>query len=364
MGSTPTKGRGFDAQGWREQLEYNFDIWPVCPCLQVASTTTKSCWLRLLPWMLRDVAIRDQTTTVLGQKISLPVGFAPTAYLKMAHPDGEEGSAKAAKDAGTVMILSPMSNTSLEDVDSAAPGGLRWMQTFIFKERDVTRSLVLRAEKACYKAIVVGVDWPLSGRKIYDTKCGFDISPNLTNANFEGSDFASPKTAQGNSISKLKKALIDPSVVWGDVDWLRSITKLPIVVKGIIRPEDALTAVEHGASGIIVSNHGGRQLDGVAATIELLPDIIKAVNGRCEVYMDGGVRMGTDVTKAIAMGARAVFVSRPVVWGLAYNGQQGVAKMVSIFRDEIDRALGLLGCSSLKELTPDLVVRQEYYSRL
>ncbi|XP_054923316.1 2-Hydroxyacid oxidase 1-like isoform X1 [Dermacentor andersoni] len=241
------------------------------------------------------------------------------------------------------MILSPMSNTSLEDVDSAAPGGLRWMQTFIFKERDVTRSLVLRAEKACYKAIVVGVDWPLSGRKIYDTKCGFDISPNLTNANFEGRDFASPKTAQGNSISKLKKALIDPSAVWDDVDWLRSITKLPIVVKGIIRPEDALTAVEHGVSGIIVSNHGGRQLDGVAATIELLPDIIKAVNGRCEVYMDGGVRMGTDVTKAIAMGARAVFVSRPVVWGLAYNGQQGVAKMVSIFRDEIDRALGLLG---------------------
>ncbi|XP_072142899.1 2-Hydroxyacid oxidase 1-like isoform X4 [Dermacentor andersoni] len=209
------------------------------------------------------------------------------------------------------MILSPMSNTSLEDVDSAAPGGLRWMQTFIFKERDVTRSLVLRAEKACYKAIVVGVDWPLSGRKIYDTKCGFDISPNLTNANFEGRDFASPKTAQGNSISKLKKALIDPSAVWDDVDWLRSITKLPIVVKGIIRPEDALTAVEHGVSGIIVSNHGGRQLDGVAAT-----------------------------------------------------GQQGVAKMVSIFRDEIDRALGLLGCSSLKDLTPDLVVRQEYYSRL
>ncbi|XP_077534561.1 uncharacterized protein LOC144146489 [Haemaphysalis longicornis] len=320
--------------------------------------------LRHMPRMLRGVAQRDQCVTLLGCRVSLPVGFSPTSYQKMAHPEGEKATVRAAQATGAVMILSIQSTTSLEDVSAAAPGAIRWFNTYIFKQRDLTQQLVKRAEKAGYKAIVVTIDVPLFGRKIKDVKNHFDLAPGLTLANFGDADFARPTKTGGTVYEKFVREIVDQALMWDSVAWLRSITTLPLVIKGIVRVEDAVTAVDRGADAIVVSNHGARQLDGTPATIELLPDIVRAVGDRCEVYLDGGVRLGTDVTKALSLGARAVFVGRPVIWGLAYDGQKGVEKMVNIFKEEIDRAMALLGCSTLEELTPDLVVREESFSKL
>ncbi|KAM7312816.1 hydroxyacid oxidase 1 [Ixodes scapularis] len=232
------------------------------------------------------------------------------------------------------MVLSTFSGTSIEDVRSAVPDGLRWFQLSIYKDRDFTRSLVERAEQAGFKALVMTVDVPVPGHWIKLRKAGHNR--NVTVLGAPGKPRA--ETWNGSYFD-----VLDASVTWDDIAWLKSISKLPVIAKGILTAEDAEEAVKHGVSAILVSNHGGRQLDGVPSTIEALPEVVRAVRGRVEVYLDGGVRRGTDVVKALALGARAVFVGRPVLWGLAYNGQAGVSRMLEILREELDRALALMG---------------------
>ncbi|XP_042142907.1 hydroxyacid oxidase 1-like [Ixodes scapularis] len=315
--------------------------------------------LRLRPRVLRGVAQRSTEVTLLGdQRLSFPVGISPTAAHKAVHTDGEVATAKAARDAKTVMVLNTFSHTSIEDVRRAVPDGLFWFQTGIYKDRDFTRHLVQRAERAGFKAVLLTVDMAVPG--CWKDKLGAASTlssdpPKM--ANLLGTSMHHYTEGAGGGYSDM----IDASVTWADVTWLKSISKLPVVAKGILTAEDAEEAIKHGVSAILVSNHGGRQLDGVPSSIEALPEVVRAVRGRVEVYMDGGVRRGTDIIKALALGARAVFVARPNIWGLAYNGQAGVSRMLEILREELDRALALMGCSSVDELRPEMVVHQEYY---
>ncbi|KAG0420415.1 hypothetical protein HPB47_003518 [Ixodes persulcatus] len=300
--------------------------------------------LRLRPRVLRDVETRDKTVTLLGsQKLSMPIGISPTGFQKFAHPEGEKATARAAHKAATVMILSTMSTTSIEDVAAAAPEGLRWFQLYMFKDRDASKDLVQRAEKAGYQAIVLTVDTPLTGNRIFDRN---KLTPlgNLAVSIVEG--VAGLLDLSGNAYENI--SLFDASLTWDDVKWLKSFTKLPVIVKGILTAEDAIDAVSNGVAAIFVSNHGGRQLDTVTSTIEALPEIIRAVEGRVEVYLDGGIRHGTDVIKALALGAKAVFVGRPALWGLAYNGEEGVTQMLKILRKELDLGMALIGPTALQ----------------
>ncbi|KAM7288186.1 hydroxyacid oxidase 1-like [Ixodes scapularis] len=295
--------------------------------------------LRLRPRVLRNVAERRIEVTLLGdQKLSMPVGISPTAFQKMAHPEGEIAVAKAAQAAGTVMTLSSFSNDCLEDVQRGAPEGLRWFQLYVFRDREFTRNLVERAERSGYRALVLTVDMPVEGQKNFDKMSDFRIPEHLRYGNFLGTsrhEDAFPSAAVCDDIC-------DASLTWADVIWLRGITKLPVVAKGICTAEDAEEAIHSGVSAILVSNHGARHLDGLPSTIEVLPDIVRAVRGRVEVYLDGGVRRGTDVVKALALGAKAVFIGRPALWGLAYNGKAGVRQTLEILREELDRALALM----------------------
>lgn len=320
--------------------------------------------LRLRPKQLNNVATREKAVTLLkDQKLSMPIGIAPTAFQKMAHPDGEMATARAAQKANTLMILSTLSNTTMEDVAAAAPGGLRWFQLYVYKDRDITKDLVKRAENSGYKALVVTVDTPLFGNRIADVKNNFTLPDGLTVANLEGVG-GGLDPSSGSGLAAYGEKLLDPSLTWNDIKWLRSITNLKVIAKGVLTAEDARNAVNSGVSGILVSNHGARQLDGVTSTIEALPEIIRAVRGRVEVYLDGGIRHGTDAIKALALGAKAVFVGRPALWGLAYNGEDGVTQMLEILRKELDLGMALIGAPKIAELRPEMVARQETYARL
>lgn len=319
--------------------------------------------LRFRPRVLVDVSNTWTATTVLGKEISMPIGIAPSAMQKLAHPIGEAGTAKAAEAAGTVMILSTLSTTSLEDVRRAAPNCLLWYQLYVYRNRSLTESLVKRAVAAGYAAIVLTVDAPVFGQRIIDVKNRFSLPPNLTLANLEGS-LSDLSSISGSGLTEYTRRLFNPAVTWEDIPWLKRISGLPIVIKGIVTPEAAAYAPTFGASAILVSNHGGRQLDGTPATIEALPEIVAVTRGRIEVYLDGGVRTGSDVAKALSLGARAVFFGRPALWGLAYNGTEGVARVLDILRTELERTIALLGCPDSTKLTPRYVVRQEHYSQL
>jgi 4-hydroxymandelate oxidase len=311
--------------------------------------------IRLAPRMLVDVSARDMTTSVLGQKISMPIMIAPTAFQRMAHPDGEVATTKAAGRAGTVMTLSTLANSSIEEVAAAATGPL-WFQLYVYKDRQITASLVQRAEAAGFKAIVFTVDSPLLGRRERDVKNRFHLPENLSVANLIAAGMSElPTDIPDSGLAAYIGCLYDTGLTWKDVDWLRGITKLPILLKGILRVDDALIAVQHRVDGIIVSNHGGRQLDTVPATISALPAIVDAVGDKLEVYVDGGVRRGTDVMKALAFGARAVLIGRPALWGLALNGEEGVAYALELLRNELDLAMALSGCPSISSITRDLI---------
>jgi 4-hydroxymandelate oxidase len=311
--------------------------------------------IRLAPRMLVDVTKRDTSTTVLGQNISMPIMIAPTAFQRMAHPDGELASTKAAGRAGTIMTLSTLANSSIEDVAAAATGAL-WFQLYVYKDRQVTASLVKRAEAAGFKAIVLTVDSPLLGRRERDVKNRFQLPANLSVANLCADGLSElPTDIPDSGLAAYIACLYDTGLTWKDVDWLRSITKLPILLKGILRADDARLALEHGANGIIVSNHGGRQLDTAPATISALPAIVEAVGDKAEIYIDGGVRRGTDVMKALALGARAVLVGRPILWGLALDGEEGALYALELLRQELDLAMALAGCPSLAAITRDLI---------
>lgn len=312
--------------------------------------------LRLRYRVLIDVSQRDLGTTVLGERVSMPILIAPTAFHRMAHPDGEPGTARAAGRAKTLMVLSTLSNTSVEEVAAAATSPW-WFQLYVYRDREATRTLVQRVEGAGSKALVLTVDAPLLGRRERDVRNRFQLPPGLSIENLAGAGKADlPSGVADSGLAAYFAALLDPSLTWADVDWLRSITSLPIVIKGIVRGDDADRAMQHGAAAVIVSNHGGRQLDTAPATIEVLAEVVEGVRGRGEVYVDGGIRRGTDAFKALALGAQAVLIGRPVLWGLAAGGEDGVYQVLELLRAELDLAMALAGAPTLRDIMRDLVV--------
>lgn len=309
--------------------------------------------IRLWPHCLADVARRDLATRVLGTPIGMPLLVAPTAFQRLAHPDGEIAAARAAKNAGSVMVLSNWATTSIEDV--AAVGGVVWQQLYMYRDREASFELVARAEKAGAQAIVLTVDSPLLGRRERDVRNRFRLPDGLTMPNMSGRLANLPPEAADSGLAAYVAQAIDQTLSWGDIHALRAHTRLPIVLKGVLRADDARKAVDHGVNGIIVSNHGGRQLDTAPAAVDALPHVAAAVAGRSEVYMDGGVRRGTDVVKALALGARAVLLGRPVLWGLAAAGEAGVAHALNLLRAEIDLAFALVGCKTVHEIDTHLL---------
>jgi isopentenyl diphosphate isomerase/L-lactate dehydrogenase-like FMN-dependent dehydrogenase len=296
--------------------------------------------IRLRPRMLVDVSTCDTTTSVLGQQVDMPILVAPTALHCMAHPEGECATARGVGAVGTLMMASTVATRTMEEIAHVASGPL-WFQLYVHRTHQVAAGLVRRAEAAGYRAIVLTVDLPALGNRERDRRHEMSIPP--------------PPFVEANLVGIEQTGQRWVSLSWETVDWLRSLTSLPIVLKGILTAEDALLALEHGVSGIVVSNHGGRQLDGAVTAIQVLPEIVEAVAGRCEVYMDGGIRRGTDVLKALALGARAVLIGRPVLWGLAVDGAQGVQRVLEILRDELHLAMKLSGCPTLASIKRSLV---------
>lgn len=296
----------------------------------------------LRPRVLVDVNTIDMRTTVLGTPVSMPILVAPTASHKLAHPDGECATARGTGAAGTIMIVSTSATCSAAEVAEAATVPL-WFQLYSHHTLETTGLLVKRVEEAGYKAIVLTVDSPFLGRRERDLHNQFLLGQHVSMANF------SHKNA---SASPSSRHLVD---TWETVDWLRSMTTLPILLKGILTAEDARLAAERGIDGIVVSNHGGRQLDGAIASLDALPEVVEAVAGRCEVYVDGGIRRGTDVLKALALGARAVLLGRSILWGLAVNGQEGVRHVLELLRAELELAMALSGRPTLASIDRSLL---------
>jgi 4-hydroxymandelate oxidase len=296
--------------------------------------------IRLRPRVLVDVRVIDTRTSVLGTPVSMPLLVAPTAMHCLAHPEGECATAQAAGRSNTLMIAGTTATRSLEEIAQAASGPL-WFQLYVYPTLQYAEKLVHRAESAGYKAIVLTVDLPVLGNREKDKRNNFEIPPPpFIEANFVGVEMHGQEWV---------------TLTWESLAWLRSITSLPILLKGILTAEDALLAIEHGMDGIIVSNHGGRQLDTALASIEALPEIVEAVAGRCEVYIDGGIRRGTDILKALSLGARAVLVGRPVLWGLAANGAEGAYHVLEILRQELELAMALSGRPTLSSIDQTLV---------
>ena len=307
-----------------------------------------------------DVTTRDLHTTVLGVPVSMPVLVAPTAMQKLAHNEGECATARATRAAGTLMITSTTATTRLAEVIEASPGPM-WFQLYLYQDRGKSRALIEEAVRSGYSGVVLTVDAPVLGRRERDIRLGFTLPKHMTIANAAEAGMAvvPDATADASGLMRHFRNLHDAAVVPKDIAWVSEVSGLPVIVKGIVRGDDAVKAVEHGAQAIVVSNHGGRQLDTSIASIQALPEVVDAVAGRAEVYVDGGIRRGTDVLKAVALGARAVLIGRPVLWGLAVDGEAGVGAVFELLRKEIDVAMALAGARNASEVTRDLLVTRE-----
>ena len=302
-----------------------------------------------------DIRDRSTATTVGGHALNLPILLAPTAFHKMASEQGELDTVRAAGTAGTAMILSTLSTTSIEDVVDAASGPV-WFQLYVYTDRDATRDLVRRAEDAGCEAIVLTADAQVWGVRERDERNGFTLPEGLIMENLEASGKPTFPETEGSGLAAYVNQNFDNNLTWDDLDWLAGLTDLPVWVKGVVRGDDARMASDHGAAGVVVSNHGGRQLDTSPATITALPEVVQALRGTgAEILVDGGVRRGTDVLKALALGASSVCIGRPVLWGLAVDGQAGVEHVLQLLREELDVAMALCGVQSVDQLTPDLV---------
>jgi 4-hydroxymandelate oxidase len=305
--------------------------------------------------VLVDVSRRDLSCTLLGRTVPAPLIVAPMAFQRLAHPDGELGTARAAGALGLPMTVSTFATASIEEVRAESSGPL-WFQLYVHQDRAITEELVARAASAGYDALMVTVDVPEIGRRERDERNGFRLSPDLRVANFRAASSAPLMTpSDGSGLSAFIQGMRDPSLSWKDLEWLRGLSSLPLILKGVVRADDAHRAVEHGAAGIVVSNHGGRQLDTAIASLRALPAVAEAVDARAMVLMDGGVRRGTDVIKAMALGADAVMIGRPVLWGLAVNGESGVRRVLELLTAELDLAMALAGAAGLADITRDLV---------
>jgi len=323
------------------------------------------------PRALVDVSERDQSTTILGQRVSSPLVIAPTGLPGLLWPRAELALARAAAKRGIIYTVSTHASTSIEEVAQGASGPL-WFQLYVLRDRDLVRRLIERAQAAGYRALVVTVDVPLLGQRERDLRNGATIPPKLTVRNVLDTvqrigwlrrvllgppitfqNFVGTTASAGDdpvSLWSYVSKQHDPSVDWDDLAWFRSLWNGPLAIKGIMTGEDARRAVDHGIDAIVVSNHGGRQLDSLPSAIEVLPEVADAVGDRAEVILDGGVRRGTDVIKALSLGARACMIGRPALYGLGAGGQVGVERAIEIFQTEIDRALGLLGRPRLADL--------------
>ena len=311
--------------------------------------------IRLRPRALVGVGQRDLSTTVFGQKVQSPIAVAPMAFQKLAHSEGELASVRAAGNAGTLFVASTMSTVTMEEIAAAAAGPI-WFQLYVFKDRGLTKTLVERAEAAGFTALQVTADIPVMGLRHADMRNAFHLPPEFCIANLDqpGMNTLPPGDAEMGH-ARYTRCCFDADLNWKDIEWLCSLTRLPVLVKGILRGDDAVKALDHGAKGVVVSNHGGRQLDTAISTIEALPEIVAAMAGRGEIVLDGGVRRGADVLKALALGAKLVQVGRPVIWGLAYAGEAGAHRALSLLRDEFDNVMALCGCRSVAAITRDLV---------
>ena len=310
---------------------------------------------RLLPRMLRGLREASTATTVLGQDISLPVLIAPSGRHRLCHDAGELATARAAKAAGTIYTLSTASTLAIEEV--APEAGPWWFQLYVYRDRGITRELVLRAAAAGASALVLTVDTPMRGRREAEERTRFVMPPGVATALLAApAGTLLPDAANRNPVAAEINAVFDPTLNWDDVDWLASLSPVPVLLKGVLHPDDAVRAVEHGTRAILVSNHGGRQLDSAVAALDALPAVVEAVAGRAEVLVDGGVRRGTDVLTALALGARAVLIGRPIHWGLAVDGEAGVRHVLELLRTELALDLMLCGLASPTEVERSLIV--------
>lgn len=309
----------------------------------------------LRPRVLVDVSVRNTWTAVLGERIAMPILAAPTAFHCLVHPEGEVATAKGTAAAGTIMIASVIATKPLEEV-AAAVDAPRWFQLYVYKDRALTTELVNRAAKAGYKALCVTVDTPVLGRREKDERNAFTLPPGMGIANLRPAGLdGMPDAERGSAFAAYVTEQLDPSLTWDDVEWLKSLSPLPVILKGILTAEDAELAVERGINGIVVSNHGGRQLDSTLGTLDALPPIVESVDGRAEIYLDGGIRRGTDVVKALALGAKAVLLGRPVLWGLALGGADGVRAVFEHLQNELETAMALAGRATIADIDASLV---------
>jgi isopentenyl diphosphate isomerase/L-lactate dehydrogenase-like FMN-dependent dehydrogenase len=299
---------------------------------------------RLRPRMLVDVTGVSTATTVLGAPVSMPVLVAPFAMQQLLHPEGEVATARAAAAAGTLICVSTVTTTAHDEIAEAVGSAPRWLQLYVLRDKQRTLDHIVEARESGYSALALTVDVPMLGRRERDLRLGFDLPLDLPLPYIKGKD-------RNVEMTFAEQVQMSPSVTWRDLEWIASESGMPLLLKGILTREDATLAIEHGVAAIIVSNHGGRQLDGVAASLDALPEVVEAVAGRCEVYVDGGIRRGTDVLKALALGARATLVGRAVASGLAVGGEAGVLDVLTMLHDELELGLALLGCTSPDEVT-------------
>ncbi len=307
--------------------------------------------IRLAPRFLVDVGTIDTTLHLLGHDLAAPILLAPTAAHRLFHPDGELETVRGAAAAETLYVQSTLATVGVAEVGAEATGPW-WFQLYIQRDRGFTRELIARAEDAGASALVLTVDLPVLGARDTDRRTNLGLPPDVAYANLPAVDAVADELPPER---RVYNPHLDPTVSWADLDWLRSVARVPVLVKGLLRPDDARRAVDQGVDGLVVSNHGARSLDTVPASAEALPGVVDAVDGRVPVLVDGGIRRGTDVAKAVMLGATAVLIGRPYVWGLAVNGAAGVKLAVDLLRTELEMAMGLLGAPTLADLTGDLL---------
>jgi 4-hydroxymandelate oxidase len=323
---------------------------------------------RLVPRVMQGLHEVSTASTVLGLDVSMPVLIAPFAAHRLCHDEGECATARAARSARTIFTLATPSTVSMEDVGRQA--GTWWFQLYIFRDRGLTRELVRRASDAGASAIVVTLDMPIFGRREADERNRFTLPPGLEFVHMP-KETKAPSTMPGSRVATAVNSIFESALTWKDLEWLASLSPLPVVAKGILHADDAVRAIEHGARAISVSNHGGRQLDSAVAALDVLPEVVEAVGQKVDVLVDGGVRRGADVLKALALGARAVMIGRPVAWGLALDGERGVLQALELLRGELERDLVLCGRGSpgavdrslVRSVTPPATVRPASFPR-
>jgi 4-hydroxymandelate oxidase len=333
------------------QPEYDFIAGGAADEITLRRTREVFDAIMLRPRMLVDISQRDLSTTVLGQRIAFPIMVDPAGHHGRAHPEAELATARAAGAMGTVMILSSGSTYTLEDVAKAATGPI-WFQQYLYKDRGFTKQMAQRAQDAGYTGLCLTLDSTVRAKRERNIRNNYSNQPS---PNYAGHQLQEMSWTFTSDAPRGANDLIDRAATWSYLDWLADNTPLPLVVKGIMTGEDARQCVEHGVKGVIVSNHGARQLDTTFASVEVLPEVAEAVDGRLEVYLDGGIRRGTDVLKALALGARAVLIGRPLFWGLAVDGEPGLRAVIQMLRDELEMAMGMCGRPTVQSIDLSLL---------